>query len=102
MGGAVIDIYCYPRVNPVTEIITDNKTDNTGSAFEEFLRKQIESNHRVEQRQGDSCKSEARKELSTVNLLALQYVGINALFNKEAKKATDLNKQRDAARAYGF
>ena len=53
MGGTIIDIYEVPKVNPVVKVINDIKQDNLGKrigpVFENFLRKQVETDRKVEE-----------------------------------------------------
>lgn len=105
MGGTIIDIYEVPKVNPVVKVINDIKQDNLGKrigpVFENFLRKQVETDRKVEE---ESRRSEEEvKKLPSVDpsLVASQYAAINALTNKEEKKPTNFDRAR-AAKAYGI
>ena len=106
MGGTIIDIYEVPKVNPVVKVINDIKQDNLGKrigpVFENFLRKQVETDRKVEEESRRSEEEEVKKIHSVdLSLVASQYAAINVLTNKEEKKPTNFDRAR-AAKAYGI
>lgn len=107
MGGTIIDIYEVPKVNPVVKVINDIKQDNLGKrigpVFENFLRKQVETDRKVEEESRRSEEEEEVKKLPSVDLglVASQCAAINILTNKEEKKPTNFDRAR-AAKAYGI
>ena len=106
MGGTIIDIYEIPKVNPVVKAINDIKQDNLGKrigpVFENFLRKQVETDRKVEEESRRSEEEEVKKLPSVdPSLVASQYAAINVLTNKEEKKPTNFDRAR-AAKAYGI
>ena len=106
MGGTIIDIYEVPKVNPVVKVINDIKQDNLGKrigpVFENFLRKQVETDRKVEEESRRSEEEEVKKFPSVdLSLVASQCAAINVLTNKEEKKPTNFDRAR-AAKAYGI
>lgn len=105
MGGTIIDIYEVPKVNPVVKVINDIKQDNLGKrigpVFENFLRKQVETDRKLEESR--RSEEEEVKKLPSVDLglVASQCAAINVLTNKEEKKPTNFDRSR-AAKAYGI